>query len=50
MLLSSRNTSLVIASESEAIQTKPQLQSSSLDRFALLAMTVELRQPKDNLL
>ena len=29
----------VIASDSEAIQTKPQLGTLSLDRFALLAMT-----------
>ena len=29
----------VIASDSEAIQTRPQLETSSLDRFALLAMT-----------
>ena len=29
----------VIASDSDAIQTKPQLQSLSLDGFALLAMT-----------
>jgi hypothetical protein len=30
---------IVIASDSEAIQTKPPPQSPSLDRFALLAMT-----------
>jgi hypothetical protein len=36
---SSRNISVVIASDSEAIQTKPLPQSPSLDRFALLAMT-----------
>ena len=29
----------VIASDSEAIQTKPQLEAPSLARFALLAMT-----------
>jgi hypothetical protein len=29
----------VIASDSEAIQTKPQLPTPGLDRFALLAMT-----------
>ena len=29
----------VIASDSEAIQTKPQMRSPSLDCFALLAMT-----------
>jgi hypothetical protein len=29
----------VIASDSEAIQAKPQLLTLSLDRFALLAMT-----------
>jgi hypothetical protein len=32
----------VIASDSEAIQTKPQPQSPSLDRFVLLAMTTEV--------
>jgi hypothetical protein len=32
---------IVIASDSDAIQTKPQLQSLSLDGFALLAMTPE---------
>ncbi len=32
----------VIASVSEAIQTKPPPQSPSLDRFALLAMTTEV--------
>jgi hypothetical protein len=37
---SSRTISVVIASDSEAIQTEPQPQSPSLDRFALLAMTV----------
>ena len=31
--------STVIASDSEATQTKPQLETSSLGRFALLAMT-----------
>ena len=30
---------VVIASDSEAIQTKPQMRSPSLDGFALLAMT-----------
>jgi hypothetical protein len=33
---------IVIASDSEAIQTKPQPQSSSLDRVALLAMTIKM--------
>jgi len=32
---------IVIASDSEAIQTKPPPQSPSLDCFALLAMTPE---------
>jgi hypothetical protein len=32
----------VIASDSDAIQTKLQPQSPSLDRFALLAMTTEI--------
>jgi hypothetical protein len=36
---SSRTISAVIASDSEAIQTKVPPQSPSLDRFALLAMT-----------
>jgi hypothetical protein len=40
MMRSSRNISVVIASDSEAIQTKRQPQSPRLDRFALLAMTV----------
>jgi hypothetical protein len=30
---------IVIASDSEAIQTEPQLETPSLGRFALLAMT-----------
>ena len=30
---------VVIASDSEAIQTKPQMRSPSLDCFAFLAMT-----------
>jgi len=34
-----KESGAVIASDSEAIQTKPQRQTSSLDRFALLAMT-----------
>jgi hypothetical protein len=34
-----RLNGLVIASDSDAIQTKPQPQSRSLDRLALLAMT-----------
>jgi hypothetical protein len=38
MMHSSRIISAV-ASDSEAIQTKPLPQSPSLDRFALLAMT-----------
>ena len=50
MLPSSRTNSVVIASDSEAIQTLGLRLRLSLDRFALLAMTVELRQPKDNLL
>ncbi len=37
---SSQIISVVIASDSEAIQTQPPPQSPSLDRFALLAMTV----------
>jgi hypothetical protein len=34
---------VVIASDSEAIQTKPQMRSPSLDCFALLAMTDRAR-------
>jgi len=40
----------VIASDSEAIQTKPRLQSSNLDRFALLAMMTEVILPESNVL
>jgi hypothetical protein len=42
--------STVIASDSEAIQTKPQPKSSSLDRFALLATTTEMVRLESNLL
>jgi hypothetical protein len=37
--VSDRSSFAVIASDSEAIQTKPQLETPRLDRFALLAMT-----------
>jgi hypothetical protein len=37
----------VIVSDTEAIQTKPQLQTPSLDRFALLAMTDRASNPDD---
>jgi hypothetical protein len=39
MKLAGRRARTVIASNSEAIQTKLQLETPSLDRFALLAMT-----------
>jgi hypothetical protein len=45
MLLSGCTNSVVIASDNEAIQTKPQPQSPSLDRFALLAMMVWTAPP-----
>jgi hypothetical protein len=35
-----RSDRFVIASDSDAIQTKPPPRTLSLDRFALLAMTV----------
>jgi len=38
-IIASKANATVIASDSEAIQTRPQPQSPSLDRFALLAMT-----------
>jgi hypothetical protein len=37
-----RSDGIVIASDSDAIQTKPQRQTLSLDGFAWLAMTAEL--------
>ena len=40
----------VIASDSEAIQTKPQPQSPSLDRVALLATTTEMIRVEINML
>jgi len=42
--------SAVIASDSEAIQTKRQPQSQSLDCFALLAMTPEMFRLEHNTL
>jgi hypothetical protein len=37
-----KQASVVIAIDSEAIQTRPPPQTPSLDGFALLAMTVEM--------
>jgi hypothetical protein len=39
MMRTSRIISIVIVSDSDAVQTKPLPQSPSLDCFALLAMT-----------